>query len=75
MAEFYHKNLTEEEVYDIVDRYFEGSTQQSLADEYEVSLKEIYNIVYGKIYKQYDVKSRYPDYQERLDTRKKRAGK
>jgi hypothetical protein len=47
----YHKKLPCEVVVDIITRYLSGETQQSLADEYGVSKKEVYNIVYRVIRK------------------------
>ncbi len=47
----YHKKLTCDTVIDIITRYLKGETQQSLADEYNISKKEVYNIVYRIIKK------------------------
>lgn len=74
-TDFYHKNLTQKEVYDIVQNYLDGATQASLASDYDVSIKEIYNILYCKIYKQYKVDKQHDDYFERLEKRSKRRGR
>jgi predicted DNA-binding protein YlxM (UPF0122 family) len=47
----YHKKLPCEAVVDIITRYLKGEVQQELADEYQVSKKEIYNIIYRVIKK------------------------
>ena len=64
--EFFHRNLTMDEVKDIRDRYINGETQTKLANEYGVHIKMIYNIVHLKSYRHIEVDD---DYLEKLKQR------
>ena len=75
MAKNYHKGFGEETVIKICRQYLEGTTQVALTKEHNISLKLVYNIIYRKIYRHYNVEAAIPDYQSRLDARPSKGGR
>ena len=58
----------------IIESYlFEGRTQIYLAKKYKVSKTLIHQILYRKIYKQFDVEEEIPNYWELLNERAKKV--
>lgn len=46
------RELLEKDVLDILESYFQGSSQQALKESYGVSEKVLYNILYRKTYRE-----------------------
>lgn len=56
----FHKNLSVADVKDIRNRYvYEKETQKSIGDDYGISIKLVYNIVHGKVYKDIEMSEEY----------------
>ena len=71
----YHKHLKRSDIYDIVDRYISGDTQKSIAEDYGITIKLVYNIVHMKIYKECNVSNKYQDYWDLVYSRSSAGGR
>ena len=71
----YHKHLSKGDIYDIVGKYLGGDTQKSISIDYDITIKLVYNIVHMKIYKNFNVSAKYPNYWELVEARSSAGGR
>ena len=69
----FHKNLSALDIQDIRRRYCDGETQQSIGQDYGISIKLVYNIVHLKNYKDVPVPENYQELLKNRTVHRRRA--